>query len=148
MSKRKKDSTRSRDDSRLRKQISKLRAWMAQEGIEEQELDWQFKSRAIQPEHAERRPAGSTRYALIVGINQFQDGRLMPLAHAVNDAREMHHVLASLGRINHEDIKLLLDEEATLNKLKFTINELINQLLPEDEIIIFIATHGHYRPDK
>ncbi len=45
MSEKQANHVRSRDDHHLRQLVSETRAWMAREGIEEQELDWEAMAR-------------------------------------------------------------------------------------------------------
>ena len=84
-------------------------------------------------------------YAVIIGISKFEDKRIPPLNFAGNDAREMYNLLTDLNYsgIPKENIKLLLDEEATRQNIKSAIGKwLRRQAREEDTVIIYYAGHG------
>lgn len=92
----------------------------------------------------------SNSYALIIGINNYQN--VSPLGYAVNDAQEVSKVLVSKLNFPKENVKILIDEEATkFNILKAYHSYTSDSINIDDRLIIFFAGHGHtlkgYRGD-
>jgi hypothetical protein len=85
-------------------------------------------------------------YAVVIGINKYKN--LPPLKYAVNDAREFYRYLVEVNRIPRNHIWLLLDEEATLDRLRSTLGTLLRQSAGKDDtVIIFLAGHGATESD-
>ena len=83
-------------------------------------------------------------YAVIVGIGEYQNTRLN-LRYAVNDAQSLYDVLTdpNYGGIPQDNIKLLLNRDATDRKIKGAIGKWLgNQAKLEDTVIIYYAGHG------
>ncbi|MEQ1064889.1 caspase family protein [Acinetobacter sp. XH1741] len=92
----------------------------------------------------------SNSYALIIGINNYQ--KVSPLGYAVNDAQEVSDVLINKLNFPKENVKILIDEEATKsNILKAYHSYTSDSINIDDRLIIFFAGHGHtlkgYRGD-
>lgn len=92
----------------------------------------------------------SNSYALIIGINNYQ--KISPLGYAVNDAQEVSEVLISKLNFPKENVKILLDEDATKsNILKAYHTYTSDSINIDDRLIVFFAGHGHtlkgYRGD-
>jgi len=86
-------------------------------------------------------------YAVVVGINKYRN--LPHLKYAVNDAREFHRYLIERARIPQSNIWLLLDEEATLEKLRSTLGTALRRRAGKDDtVIIFLASHGATEKDS
>jgi hypothetical protein len=80
-------------------------------------------------------------YAVVIGINKYKN--LPSLKYAVNDAREFYRYLVEVNQVPKDHIWLLLDEDATLEKLKSTLGTLLRQSAGKDDtVIIFLAGHG------
>jgi hypothetical protein len=80
-------------------------------------------------------------YAVVIGINKYKN--LPSLKYAVNDAREFYRYLVEVNQVPKDHIWLLLDEDATLEKLKSTLGTLVRQNAGRDDtVIIFLASHG------
>jgi hypothetical protein len=80
-------------------------------------------------------------WAVIIGINRYK--YLPRLRYAVNDAREFHRYLVEVNRVPRENIWLLLDEEATLDRVRSVLGtHLRHQAAKEDTVIIYLAGHG------
>jgi HEAT repeat protein len=88
------------------------------------------------------RPAYNESWAVIVGINNYRN--LRPLNYAVSDANGIADLLKKDFGFK-EDIKPLLNEEATQNKILEKINELVELTKPDDRVLIFFAGHGETR---
>jgi uncharacterized caspase-like protein len=88
------------------------------------------------------KPNYHKKYAIVIGINKY--ATVSPLEYAINDAQEIKaSLIESLG-FEEDNVKLLVDEEATKNSilsnyLRFTRND----IEVDDCIIFFFAGHGH-----
>ncbi|MCP4396517.1 MAG: hypothetical protein GY801_04265 [bacterium] len=84
-------------------------------------------------------------YAVIIGIDEYQDKRIPPLQYTVNDAQRFYDILTDpLHRgVKEEQIKLLLGQEATYGNIKKAIGTwLKKQAEEEDTVIIYYSGHG------
>jgi len=80
-------------------------------------------------------------WAVIIGINRYK--HLPHLKYSVNDAREFYRYLVEVNRVPREHIWLLLDEEATLDRIRSILGtHLRRQAEKDDMVIIFLAGHG------
>ena len=85
-------------------------------------------------------------YAVVIGINKYKN--LPSLKYAVNDAREFYRYLVEVNQVPKDHIWLLLDEEATLEKMKNTLGTLLRRSAGKDDtVIIFLAGHGATEKD-
>lgn len=80
-------------------------------------------------------------WAVVIGINQYKN--LPSLKYAANDAREFYRYLTEVNGVPKDHIWLLLDEEATLDRLRSTLGtQLRRQAGKDDTVIIYLAGHG------
>lgn len=78
-------------------------------------------------------------YAVVIGVNQYQNDNLPDLQGAVRDARRVAEVFAAHGM----EVKLFLDGAATRKAIVQHIgDELPNNLGPDDRVLIYFAGHG------
>lgn len=85
-------------------------------------------------------------YAVVVGINKYKN--FPHLKYAANDAQEFYRYLVEVNQIPKDQVWLLLDEEATLDKLRATLGTLLRRNAgKEDTVIIFLAGHGAAEQD-
>lgn len=85
-------------------------------------------------------------WAVIVGIDRYP--KVRHLKYAVNDARAMYNHLIKFSQIPSENVSLLLDQDATLTRLRSALGtHLKNKAGPEDMVIIFFAGHGATEKD-
>ena len=85
-------------------------------------------------------------YAVVIGINKYKN--LPSLRFAVNDAREFYRYLVEVNQVPKDHVWLLLDEEATLDKLKTTLGTVLRRHAGKDDtVIIFLAGHGATETD-
>lgn len=80
-----------------------------------------------------------SRYALVVGINQYGKTQFRNLNNAVADAEKMARFLSSWGY----EIYQLYDVDATLNNINKVANELARKVKHGDAVIIYFACHGY-----
>jgi hypothetical protein len=85
-------------------------------------------------------------YAVVIGINKYKN--LPSLKYATNDAREFHRYLTEVNQIPKDHVWLLLDEEATLEKIKGTLGTSLRRSAGKtDTVVVFLAGHGATEKD-
>jgi uncharacterized caspase-like protein len=84
------------------------------------------------------------RWAVIVGVSEYQDSKIPRLRYAASDARAFHDWIISPqgGRYAPANVKLLIDREATARNLKAALFEWLKGALTEDMVVIYFAGHG------
>ncbi|MEW6619502.1 MAG: caspase family protein [bacterium] len=90
-------------------------------------------------------------YALIVGIGQYSDPRIRKLDFTHADAQAFCDLLLNPQHVGFlkENVKLLLDEQATLFNIKNAITGWLYKYTgSESTVIIFFAGHGGVESDK
>ncbi len=92
-------------------------------------------------------PKGSL-YALVVGINEFQDHNVPPLEWAAKDASDFGAALKQQeGRLYTKvDVKLLTDKDANAAAIINALNSLIGQVGKDDVGVLFLSGHGVNSP--
>jgi len=90
-------------------------------------------------------PKYENSWALVIGINAYP---IYPLDFAVNDANAMAEVLNKAFKFPVENITVLLDAEATKQKIMQTFLKYAHnpELGADDRIIVFFAGHGFTKP--
>ncbi|MFT3870552.1 MAG: caspase family protein [Nibricoccus sp.] len=94
---------------------------------------------------------GDKAFALIVGIGTYQDSRIPTLKYTHADARAFYDLLTDPRRSGFpkENVKLLIDEEATHTQIRKAVNKwLYSQVMPDSTVMIFFAGHGGQEQDK
>jgi len=76
-------------------------------------------------------------WALLIGIDQYQDARIPRLRHAANDVQAMAQVLHGLGF----QTLTLLNAQATKRGIEAAFEKL-SDLAKDDRLLIFFAGHG------
>jgi hypothetical protein len=79
-------------------------------------------------------------YALLIGINEYQDPQLNNLNYPVRDAETLYHVMVSDYLFDDENIVLL--KNAKRADISIAMDNLAKQITPEDNLLIFYAGHG------
>ncbi|KAK0241851.1 caspase domain-containing protein [Armillaria nabsnona] len=88
-------------------------------------------------------------FALIVGIDKYKSGSIWDLDSCVSDARRMNRWLMGDLRVPKENIRLLLDTEATKAGIETAfLSHLVNNpsIQRGDAILIYFAGHGSVMP--
>lgn len=97
-----------------------------------------------------RSPVGR-RLALIVGVSKYAD-RSINLNYAHRDAHSLYQFLTSeeLGPAAFQtaDVKLLLDEEATVANINTGLREFLQGAAENDFVLVFFAGHGAPNPNR
>ncbi len=95
-------------------------------------------------------PGRAKRYALIVGVDQYQDTQMTSLAGASNDARSLANTLISYGGFPQDQVTVLAsDQPAERQPTRGNILRRLSNLrgiVPHDGLLLFaFAGHGMER---
>jgi tetratricopeptide (TPR) repeat protein len=95
---------------------------------------------------------GGKRWAVVVGISAYADTALRALEYADDDARAVYDFLRSPragdGGFAEENIRLLVNEEATFAGVREALYSFLRQSTEDDQIIIYFAGHGAPDPAR
>lgn len=87
-------------------------------------------------------PSYSKSYALVIGINNYLHAP--PLGYAISDAEAVSKLLQNCFSFPKENITLLLNKNATRNKILKKFMSFTSETVDEnDRVFIFFAGHGH-----
>ena len=79
-------------------------------------------------------------WAVIIGINDYK--HMPKLNYAVNDAVAIKEMLISKYNFKEDHIKLILNEEATKDKITQGFHQLLQKSKEKDRVVVFYAGHG------
>ncbi|MGD9681595.1 MAG: caspase family protein [Candidatus Obscuribacterales bacterium] len=84
------------------------------------------------------------KWAVIIGIDKFQDNRIPTLHYSTKDARDFADFLVEKGNFARDHVLLLLDEDATQRNIEMVLGDdwLPRRVLADDVVLIFASTHG------
>jgi formylglycine-generating enzyme required for sulfatase activity len=88
------------------------------------------------------------RHALVVGIDEYGDTGFPNLGYAVADARAVAKVLIERYGFEQENVRLLLDDDATHDALSSALEDWacdLDRVGEEDLFVLFFAGHGETR---
>ncbi len=96
------------------------------------------------------RPAIGKRWAVIIGISDYADSRIRALRYADDDAAAFHEFLLSPegGSVPAEQMKLLLNEEATSDAIRDALFVFLQSAAPNDMVTVYVASHGAPDPSR
>lgn len=107
-------------------------------------VDWVWGS--PEPVHAQR-----TSWAVVVGINDYlayEDSSFGDLRGAERDARSFRQALLDLWHVPDDNIRLLLNTQATRAAIEEALVEWLGtEVHPGDRVFFFFAGHGSQAPD-
>jgi len=88
-----------------------------------------------------------TAWAVIVGVSRFTgaSGAPPPVPAAAFDAKEMARALKEHG-VKDENIRLLTDEQATVEQMRTALGDFTAKAKPEDLLLVYISTQGLHDP--
>jgi hypothetical protein len=95
----------------------------------------------VTDEKGQRFVAYDNSYAFIIGINRYEDSKIPTLNYAVQDANAIAQMLEGL-EFPRENIRILLNENATLAKIKDEFAKLGRQTKKNDRLLVYWAGHG------
>ena len=92
----------------------------------------------------------SQSWAVVAGINFYQDERIPDLEGAVDDAWNFYHYLVSErgAKFEPKQVKLLLNEEATRSGIEDALGQFLTAACPQDKVVIYFAGHGAPEPSR
>lgn len=84
------------------------------------------------------------RWAVVIGISEYEDSRIPSLRYATRDAQSIYAWLVSPngGRYAPSRVKLILNRDATNEKIKDALFSWLKQAIEEDMVVIYFAGHG------
>jgi hypothetical protein len=87
------------------------------------------------------------KWALVVGISRFKYNPDKNLKYAAKDAQDFADVLCDekYGRFKSNNVKVILNEEATLENIRTGLGWLRENAKKEDLVIIYFSSHGSPR---
>lgn len=87
------------------------------------------------------------KWALVIGISKFSDQHVPHLNYPAKDAQDFANLLkdSTLGRFKPENVRLLLDDQATTREIKAGLNWLARSAQPDDLVVVFLSSHGSPR---
>jgi hypothetical protein len=88
----------------------------------------------------------SNIWAVVIGINDYPN--IARLKYAVNDARAFHRYLVDDNGVPRENVTLLVNREATLQRVRSVLGtHLKNRAAGKDTVVIYFAGHGAVERD-
>ncbi len=89
-----------------------------------------------------------TKRAVLVGIDDFSDRAIPPLAGCVADAQAIAALLTQRFGFAEADVKLLVGARATKDAILRAIDWLGMTAAPGDTSVLFLATYGSHLPNE
>ncbi|NUQ65994.1 MAG: serine/threonine protein kinase [Pirellulales bacterium] len=94
---------------------------------------------------AARRTADPNRWAIVVGVQDYEDQTLSPLKHTVADANLVEDMLVKRHRVPKDQALLLTDP--SLVRLEQGIANLLARVEADDHVVLYFAGHA-YKNDE
>ena len=87
------------------------------------------------------------RWAVLIGIEEYQDSKVTRLNYSVDDVDALRDVLIAHAGYKAENILVLKNEEATASSVRSTLGTwLPRQVKDEDMVLIYFSGHGGAEP--
>lgn len=93
-----------------------------------------------------RRPVNLNRWAILIGVDQYDDPAVSRLATPSADAQRLFETLTRRYGVSPEQAQLLTNEQTLLVRLQQVIPILLGRATPESEVLVYFAGHA-YRGD-
>ena len=121
------------------------------------ELKGKIDEKSVEPIEIEVSPKGEEErrievemlpknaYGVVIGIGKYKDEGIPALKYAKEDALDIYNILTDpkYGNFPKENVKLLLDEQATLTEIKSAMGTFLARNAGEDDMVcIYFAGHG------
>jgi hypothetical protein len=88
--------------------------------------------------------SGGKYYALIIGIQEYNDESIADLDQPVADAKSLRDILVNNYTFEQENVSLLANP--TRSQIFSALETLSQRIKPEDNVLIFYAGHGLWDP--
>ena len=85
-------------------------------------------------------------YALLIGVQNYEDPEINDLNFPLNDVNDMENILSSYYTFEKENIETLRDPSRA--QMIIALDKLNKKLTENDNLLIFYAGHGYYREDS
>jgi hypothetical protein len=85
--------------------------------------------------------AQAKKYAIVIGISNYP-GTVSDLEYCDDDAQDMYDALTTLYRYSQDNIRLLLDMDASFTAIQGAINDIKSKAVAGDEVVFFLSGHG------
>ena len=115
-------------------------------------LTIQFLAPAVWAQSEAAQSAGDDRpvadkWALVIGIDRFQDKRIPTLRYSAKDARDFADFLVKKGNFAADHILTLINEQATYQNIEEALGDtwLPRRALSDDLVLIYVSSHGSPR---
>src|SRR5262249_46174433 len=84
------------------------------------------------------------KWALLVGISNFEDAKVPHLKFGCKDAQDFYQYLIHEGNFAPDHVRILLDSQATQRRIMSELGSkyLARLAKPDDLIVVFFSTHG------
>ncbi|MBK9145363.1 MAG: SEL1-like repeat protein [Candidatus Melainabacteria bacterium] len=94
-------------------------------------------------EAVEDRPI-KDKWALVIGVDRFEDPTIPALQFSAKDARDFADFLVTKGNFQKDHVLLLINEQATDDNIKKALGDdwLPRRVLPDDLVVIYASSHG------
>ena len=86
--------------------------------------------------------AKAKNYLFVVGINEYESWP--KLNNAVKDANDIASTLMSHYGFDFSNVVMLKNEQATRSNIYKSLRSLIEQITPQDNVLIYYSGHGYY----
>ena len=98
----------------------------------------------VEPVTSAENPSTTNRryYALIMGVEKYDDPAITSLSEPIKDAGQLKQVLIDRYTFNEEDVTFL--KNPTFEVINVAFEELSNKIGPSDFLLVFYAGHGYF----
>lgn len=86
--------------------------------------------------------AKAKNYLFVVGVNDYE--HWPKLNNAVKDATDITSTLMSMYSFDFSNVIMLKNEQATRTNIYKSLRSLIEQVTPQDNLVIYYSGHGHF----
>jgi hypothetical protein len=95
------------------------------------------------------KPIYSSSWAVLIGINHYQDPQIRDLRGPVSDAEDFAEVLMTIYDFPEDQVIVLVDDEATKDAILYALEQVTdNTVDPDDRVLIFFSGHGIVRKGR
>ncbi len=81
-------------------------------------------------------------YALLIGVQEYQDPAIVSLIEPLNDAKQLKEILIDKYTFDSADVTILTNP--TFEELNVAFDDLSHRITPNDNLVIFYAGHGYF----